>query len=81
MHHCEPLRLRVRRAHSYFEKRRPKQGLLACYKQPMVQRERSKPQCRMGNALQKLIDNNILLLFLGVALENGIANFCLNDFF
>ena len=71
MHHCEPLQLRVLRVHSYFEKRRPKQGLLACYKQQMEQRERSKPQCRMGSALQKSIDNNILLWFLEVALENG----------
>ena len=33
MHRCEPLRLHVRRVHSYSEKRRPKQELLACYKQ------------------------------------------------
>ena len=71
MHHCEPLRLHVLRVRSYFEKKNPIQGLLAYYKQQMVQRERSMPLCRMGSALQKSNDNNTLPWFLGVGLENG----------
>jgi len=58
MHHYALRQSLVLKAHSCFEKRRPKPMQLVCYKPQKEPMERSKQLSQMENALQKLSGNN-----------------------